>query len=102
MDANVLIFERVKEELAEGATAFCDEAGFSRAFTTIMDSNITTLITAAVLFIVNRRSQGICCHIRSWHSDQHVHCALRYQIAPGSYGGPPPRYYGQTFRYGGV
>ena len=53
VDANVLIFERVKEELAEGKRLrSAIEAGFSRAFTTILDSNITTLITAAVLFIV--------------------------------------------------
>ena len=53
VDANVLIFERVKEEIADGKRlTSAIEAGFSRAFATILDSNITTLITAAVLFYV--------------------------------------------------
>lgn len=51
VDANVLIFERFKEEYRNGKTLRAAmDAGFSRAFTTILDSNITTLITAAVLF----------------------------------------------------
>lgn len=51
VDANVLIFERVKEELRRGKThrsAF--ENGFSRANLTILDANLTTLIAAIVLF----------------------------------------------------
>lgn len=53
VDANVLIFERIKEEAASGKRLrSAIEAGFSRAFATILDSNITTLITAAVLFFV--------------------------------------------------
>lgn len=53
VDANVLIFERIKEEMADGKRLrSAIEAGFSRAFATILDSNITTLITAAVLFFV--------------------------------------------------
>ena len=51
VDANVIIFERVKEELSVGKTIRASvEAGFKRAFTAIVDSNITTLIAAAVLF----------------------------------------------------
>ncbi len=53
VDANVLILERIKEEMADGRRLrSAIEAGFSRAFATILDSNITTLITAAVLFFV--------------------------------------------------
>ncbi|HBN97045.1 MAG TPA: protein translocase subunit SecD [Firmicutes bacterium] len=53
VDANVLILERIKEEMADGKRLrSAIEAGFSRAFATILDSNITTLITAAVLFFV--------------------------------------------------
>lgn len=53
VDANVLIFERIKEEVASGKRIrSAIEAGFNRAFATILDSNITTLITAAVLFFV--------------------------------------------------
>lgn len=57
VDANVLIFERIKEELATGKRlTSAIEAGFNRAFKTILDSNITTLITAAVLFYVGTGS----------------------------------------------
>lgn len=57
VDANVLIFERIKEELAEGKRlTSAIEVGFDRAFKTILDSNITTLITAVVLFYVGSGS----------------------------------------------
>jgi SecD/SecF fusion protein len=53
VDANVLIFERMREELAVGKTARSAlEAGYNRAFITILDSNLTTLITAFVLLWV--------------------------------------------------
>jgi preprotein translocase subunit SecD len=51
VDANVLIFERMKEELRAGRSlAAAVEAGFSRAWTAIRDSNITTFIACIVLF----------------------------------------------------
>jgi protein-export membrane protein SecD len=51
VDSNVLIFERIKEEFDSGNTAFGSvEKGFSSAFKTIVDSNITTLVAALVLF----------------------------------------------------
>jgi preprotein translocase subunit SecD len=51
VDANVLIFERVREELALGKTVRAAvDAGYDRAFVTILDAQITTLIAAAVLF----------------------------------------------------
>ena len=51
VDANVLIFERIKEELRLGKTALAAvDAGFERATLTIMDANVTTLIAALVLF----------------------------------------------------
>jgi preprotein translocase subunit SecD len=50
VDANVLIFERMKEELRAGRTlGAAVEAGFNRAWTAIRDSNITTFIACAVL-----------------------------------------------------
>ena len=53
VDANILIFERIKEELQAGKTTFTAiNAGFSRALRAIIDSNITTVIAALVLFIV--------------------------------------------------
>ncbi len=51
IDANVLIFERLKEELRAGRTlGAAIEAGFSRAWTAIRDSNITTILAALILF----------------------------------------------------
>src|SRR5690606_39033181 len=48
VDANILIFERMKEELRAGRSyASSIEAGFSRAWPSIRDSNVTTLITCA-------------------------------------------------------
>jgi len=50
VDANILIFERMKEELRDGRTlGAAAEAGFDRAWTAIRDSNITTFIACAVL-----------------------------------------------------
>ena len=52
VDANVLIFERIRELLREGQSkANAIEGGYSRAFWTIFDSNITTFLTAMVLYI---------------------------------------------------
>lgn len=51
VDANVLIFERIKEELRNGNSPQASiHAGYERAFATIIDANITTLIAAVVLF----------------------------------------------------
>jgi protein-export membrane protein SecD len=51
VDANVLIFERMKEELRNGKPLKAAvEAGFSRAWTSILDSNLSTLITCAILY----------------------------------------------------
>lgn len=50
-DANIIIYERMKDELRNGKTLRAAvEAGFSRAFWTIFDSNLTTVIAAVVLF----------------------------------------------------
>lgn len=53
VDANVIIFERLKEELREGKSLRLGiEAGFERAFSAILDSNVTTIIAAITLFWV--------------------------------------------------
>ena len=54
VDANVLIFEHFKEEyqVNQKSLRLAMDAGFSRAFTTIFDSNVTTLIAAGVLFFL--------------------------------------------------
>ncbi len=53
VDSNVLIYERIREEVRAGRSALAAlDAGFTRALATILDSNITTFIAAAVLFYV--------------------------------------------------
>jgi preprotein translocase subunit SecD len=53
VDSNVLIYERIREEVRAGRSAIgAIDAGFTRALATIMDSNITTFIAAAVLFYI--------------------------------------------------
>jgi preprotein translocase subunit SecD len=53
VDANILIFERTKEELKLGRTLFAAiNAGFDRAFTSIFDSNMTTIITCSILYML--------------------------------------------------
>ncbi len=53
VDANILIFERLKEELYSGKTARAAiAAGFERAWTAILDANVTTMIGAAVLYFL--------------------------------------------------
>ena len=53
VDANVLIFERIREEVTSGKTPFAAvEAGYKRALTPIVDANVTTFIAAIILFIL--------------------------------------------------
>ena len=53
VDANVLIFERIREEFARGATVGkAIENGYGHAFTSIFDSNLTTIITGCILYSV--------------------------------------------------
>jgi protein-export membrane protein SecD len=53
VDANILIFERIREELRTGKTVRASiDAGYSRAFVAIFDSHVTTLITAGALFLL--------------------------------------------------
>jgi preprotein translocase subunit SecD len=52
VDANIIIFERIKEELRGGKTLHAAiDVGFKRAFTAILDANVTTLISAIVMYI---------------------------------------------------
>ncbi len=53
VDANVLIYERIREEFARGANVGkAIAAGYGKAFTAIVDSNITTILTGVILFVV--------------------------------------------------
>ncbi len=51
VDANVLIYERIREEIRGGRTIVSSlQAGFQRAFGTILDSHVTTLVAGALMF----------------------------------------------------
>ena len=53
VDANVIIFERIKEELKKGTPPLSAiESGYDRAFITILDANITTLLMALILYFL--------------------------------------------------
>ena len=52
VDANVLIFSRIREELRSNAPARAIQAGYDRAFRTILDANVTTLFVALILFAI--------------------------------------------------
>jgi preprotein translocase subunit SecD len=53
VDSNVLIFERIREELRSGkASAAAVDQGFDRAWTTILDTHVTTIVSALILFFV--------------------------------------------------
>ncbi|OXX24977.1 protein translocase subunit SecD [Vibrio sp. V08_P9A1T1] len=53
VDTNVLIFERIKDKIAEGRNfAQAIDSGFSSAFSTILDANVTTMITAVILYSI--------------------------------------------------
>ncbi|HEY7406332.1 MAG TPA: protein translocase subunit SecD [Candidatus Angelobacter sp.] len=53
VDSNVLIFERIREELRHGkAPAAAVDQGFARAWTTILDTHVTTIVSAVILFFV--------------------------------------------------
>src|SRR5262249_55244825 len=52
VDSNVLIFERIREELRNGKTApSAVEQGFGHAWVTIVDTHVTTIVSAAILFV---------------------------------------------------
>ena len=95
VDANVLIFERVKEELRTGRTlASSMEVGFRRAWTAIFDGNVSTLITCAILWWLGSRvggpaGNGLLHCLGHRRSRQHVHRRHR-QPEPVATHGPDP------------
>lgn len=79
VDANVLVFERIKEEVRKGA--HLDDAldtGFSRAWNSIRDSNIATLVICFILWSFGqefwcKRCRRLCRHVGDRRFHQHVH-----------------------------
>ena len=78
VDANVLIFERIREELREGkAVVAALNAGFGKAFLTIIDTNLTTIIAAAFLFLFGRGPvRGFAVTLGDRPACQSVHLGL--------------------------
>ena len=68
VDANVLIFERIREELRNGMGMQASiHAGYERALVTIIDANVTTLIVAVVLFSLGSGAvKEFCSNIDNW------------------------------------
>ena len=75
VDANVLVFERIREEQNSGKKPFqALEHGYAQAFSTIMDANITTFIAArCALYARLRPCAGLCGDPGDWHPDIHVY-----------------------------
>ena len=79
VDANVLIFERIREELREGkAVVAALNAGFGKAFLTIIDTNLTTIIAACLLVPIRQRTgEGIRVDLGDRPFGQSIHLGLR-------------------------
>jgi preprotein translocase subunit SecD len=72
VDANIIIFERIKDELKSGKTLRAAiDSGFKRAYTTIIDANVTTIMTALIL-----ASKRFCCNTWYRYYCQYVYCLL--------------------------
>ena len=90
VDANVLIFERIREELRNGNSPQASiSAGYEKALSTIADANITTLIAAVVLFVFGTGPiKGFRRHPVARHRDLDVYRDHRHPRAGQSfYGG---------------
>ena len=77
VDANVLVFERIKEELRSGRSIINSiDLGYKFAFKTILDANITTLIAALLLYNYGSGPiKGVCCDAQYWNYFFNVYCA---------------------------
>ena len=80
VDANVLIFSRIREELKRSPPAVAIQAGYDRAFLTILDANVTTLFVALILYAIGSGPvgglRGDALH-RHRHVDVHRHLRLQ-------------------------
>ena len=91
VDANVLIFERIREEMRLGRTPISAiDAGYKRALTTIIDSNLTTLLAAIFLYAFGSRSdQGLRRHARGGDRDLDVYRDHGDPLHGGPVAAPP-------------
>ncbi len=84
VDANVLIYERIREEMRLGKTARAAlEAGYEKAFWSIMDSNLTTLLAGLILFQFGTgpvKGFAVTLSIGIRHHPLHARCSSRRLI----------------------
>ena len=76
---NVLIFERIKEEIRNGRPIQqAINEGYNGAFTSIFDANLTTILTAIILYAVgDRPNSRICDYAFTWCGNFNVYCNYR-------------------------
>ncbi len=69
IDANVLIFERIREELRNGSKIKAAiSTGYKKAYSSIIDANVTTFLTAVILYVLGQGPvKGICHHFNDWY-----------------------------------
>ena len=81
VDSNVLIFERIREELRAGKALIpAVDTGFSKALLTIIDTHVTTVVSCAILFLFGSGpGEGICRDSRHRLGGQRVHGCLRVE-----------------------
>ena len=81
VDANVLIYERIREELRLGKTPRAAvDTGYQRATITIMDANVTSAIAALVLYNSDRPGERLCGHPLFRSAGKHVYRNPRNQV----------------------
>ena len=80
VDSNVLIFERIREELRHGKTpSSAVDQGFAHAWTTIIDTHVTTIVSAVILFLFGTGPvQRICRDLELRSGGQLVYVGLRF------------------------
>ena len=82
VDANVIVFARIREELATGKTVkSAMQIGYDKALSAIIDGNVTTLIAAAVLWLLGPGTvKGLRTDAGTWYRIIHVHCTGSDQV----------------------
>ena len=80
VDANVIIFERIKEEVRSGMPPLSAiESGYDRAFISIIDANVTTLLTAIILYFFGSGPiKGICYNFKCRYCMLYVYSNIHH------------------------
>ena len=91
VDSNVLIFERIREELRHGKTpSSAVDQGFAHAWTTILDTHVTTIVSAIILFLFGTGPvKGFAVTLSFGLRGESVHCGLCFTSDFRSHSQPP-------------